>query len=79
MRMSAILTEKEYIVLADVKTTVSLKIKAKSLKEAETIAQYQLNDLSVANVKLNIEHLNGEVLKPNVENFEIEINSIEEE
>ena len=78
MRMSAILTEKEYIVLADVKTTASLKIKAKSLKEAETIAQYQLNDLSVANVKLNIEHLNGEVLKPDVEDFYIEVSSVEE-
>ncbi|WP_031408006.1 hypothetical protein [Geobacillus vulcani] len=70
---------KEYLILADVKTTVSMKVKANNQQEAEMIAQRQLNDLSVANIKLHIENLNGEVLKPNVENFEIQINNIEEE
>ncbi|GAJ45676.1 hypothetical protein [Parageobacillus thermoglucosidasius] len=72
------LETKEYLILADVKTTVSLKIKANNKQEAEMIAQSQLNDLSVANVKLELQYLNNEIVKPNVEDFYIEVSSIEE-
>ncbi|MFC4182801.1 hypothetical protein [Saccharococcus thermophilus] len=72
-------TENKYLVLADIKATVSIEVKAKNQQEAEMIVQRQLNDLSVANVEMKLEHLNGEVLKPSIEDFEIEINSIEEE
>ncbi|WP_117017550.1 hypothetical protein [Aeribacillus pallidus] len=70
---------KEYLILADVKTTVSMKVQADNQQEAEMIAQRKLNDLSVANIKLHIEHLNGEVLKPNVADFYFEAITVEEE
>ncbi|MGG3847412.1 hypothetical protein [Aeribacillus composti] len=68
----------QFKVFADVKTTVSMKVKANNQQEAEMIAQRQLNDLSVANVKLQIENLNGEVLKPNVADFYFEAITVEE-
>ncbi|KJE26146.1 hypothetical protein LG52_70 [Geobacillus kaustophilus] len=37
------LKTKEYVVFADVKTTVSMKVKANNPQEAEMIAQRQLN------------------------------------
>jgi hypothetical protein len=69
----------QFKVFADVKTTVSMKVKANNQQEAEMIAQRQLNDLSVANVKLQIENLNGEVFKPNVADFSFETITVEEE
>ncbi|WP_273381591.1 hypothetical protein [Symbiobacterium thermophilum] len=64
---------KEYLILADVKTTVSMKVKANNQQEAEMIAQRQLNDLSVANIEMNLKHLSGETVKPDVEDFSIEL------
>ncbi|MED0717431.1 hypothetical protein [Aeribacillus composti] len=69
----------QFKVFADVKTTVSIKVQADNQQEAEMIAQRQLNDLSVANVKLQIENLNGEVFKPNVADFSFETITVEEE
>uniref|UniRef100_A0A7U3YD75 Phosphoserine phosphatase n=1 Tax=Geobacillus sp. (strain Y4.1MC1) TaxID=581103 RepID=A0A7U3YD75_GEOS0 len=69
---------KEYLILADVKAVVSMKVQANNQQEAEMIAQRQLNDLSVANVKLELQYLNNEIVKPNVEDFYIEVSSIEE-
>ncbi|BDG41895.1 hypothetical protein PcaKH35_02400 [Parageobacillus caldoxylosilyticus] len=70
---------KEYVILADVKTTVSMKVKANNQQEAEMIAQRKFDDLSVANVKLELRYLNNETVKPNIEDFQIEISSVEEE
>lgn len=70
---------KEYVILADVKTTVSMKIIANNQQEAEMIAQRKFDDLSVANVKLELRYLNNETVKPNIEDFQIEISSVEEE
>jgi len=64
---------KEYLILADVKTTDSMKVKANNQQEAEMIAQRQLNDLSVANVEMKLEHLSGETVKLDVEDFSIEL------
>lgn len=69
---------KEYLILADVKTTVSMKVKANNQQEAEMIAQRQLNDLSVANVKLELQYLNNETVKLDVEDFQIEVSRVEE-
>jgi hypothetical protein len=70
---------KEYLILADVKAVVSTKVKANNQQEAEMIAQRKLDDLSVANVKLELRYLNNETVKPNIEDFQIEISSVEEE
>lgn len=64
---------KEYVILADVKAVVSLKVQADNQQEAEMIAQRQLNDLSVANIEINLKHLSGETVKPDVEDFYIEL------
>ncbi|MBA2876884.1 hypothetical protein [Thermaerobacillus caldiproteolyticus] len=72
------LETKEYVVFADVKTTVSMKVKANNQQEAEMIAQRQLNDLSVANVKLELQYLNNETVKLDVEDFQIEVSRVEE-
>lgn len=64
---------KEYLILADVKTTVSMKVKANNQQEAEMIAQRKLNDLSIANIEMNLKQVNGETVKPNVEDFSIEL------
>ncbi|WP_244380504.1 hypothetical protein [Saccharococcus caldoxylosilyticus] len=56
-----------------------MKVKANNQQEAEMIAQRKFDDLSVANVKLELRYLNNETVKPNIEDFQIEISSVEEE
>lgn len=78
MIMNKTVTENKYLMLADIKATISIEVKAKNQQEAERIAHYKLNDLTVANVELNIEHLSDEIIKPNVEDFYIQTLDVDE-
>ncbi|MCQ5364152.1 hypothetical protein NOW01_03920 [Anoxybacillus salavatliensis] len=76
---------KEYIVFADVKAWLSLKIQANSEEEAQRIAVDKFDDITLKELCLNdglklyLKHENGEVVEPNVVDFSLEVTGIDEE
>lgn len=69
-------TKQKFEVYAKVSLPVSIQIEAETEQEAFEIAQYQLCDLFVQQVYLNLVRLDGEIVTPRVLDWDINVEDV---
>lgn len=72
-------TKNQYEVFATIQLPISIKVEANNENEAKAIGQYQLHEMAIQQALLTLVNHNGQVISPNVHDFEIDVENIFED